>query len=144
MRHKLVVALDLIYGKILNRNLNQSIVADIIIKDLCIDSNLSNCQSVKEFTLDAKAIYMVALDDHVFETTEVKTTNRGKEGYSTLIIPARDENSTDIDIKVRIAKVLDSSKMLKINDPTPVDGNSTKYRVWIDPNDNNLEDKKNL
>ena len=49
-----------------------------------------------------------------------------------------DENGTEMDLKVRIAKVLDSGKMLKINDPAPVDSDSTRYRVWIDPSDNNI------
>ncbi|SFV70267.1 putative RTX toxin hemolysin-type calcium-binding protein [hydrothermal vent metagenome] len=133
-----------IYSDILGREESASLES-LTVNDVCIDSNLSNCQSLFTFELDAKAIYMIANNNHVTETTEVKPTERGKAGYSKLVISVNDDSGAEKDITVRMAKLYDGTingKILKINDPTEVTTDKTKYVVWIDPSDNNFEDNR--
>ncbi len=131
---------DNIYEKILKRDLTKPL-AEVNVNDICIDNNLSKCQSVQEFTLDAKAIYILA-DSKIGEDKEVSPTDRGKEGYSTLTVATTDDLGHDKDIIIRMAKVDTDGKLLKINDPSEVNSDSTKVIAWISPEDNSLEDNR--
>ena len=127
-----------IYSKILGKDLTKPL-AELNVNDVCSDSNLSKCQSMQEFTLNAKAVYMI-VDNKIGEDKEVNPTDRGKEGYSTLTVATTDNLGHDKDIIIRIAKVKADGKLLKINDPSEVAGESTKVIAWISPEDNSLED----
>ncbi len=127
-----------IYKDILERDLTKPL-AEANVNDICLDSNLSKCQSVQEFSLNAKAIYMT-VDNKIGEDKEVNPTDRGKEGYSTLTVATIDDLGHDKDILVRVAKVGSGGKLLKINDPSEVEGDSTKIIAWISSEDNSLEE----
>ena len=127
-----------IYEKILKRDLTKPL-AEINVNDICLDNNLSKCQSVQEFTLNAKAIYILA-DSKIGEDKEVNPTDRGKEGYSTLTVATTDDLGHDKDIIIRMAKVDTNGKLLKINDPSEVGSDSTRVIAWISPEDNSLDD----
>ncbi len=127
-----------IYEKILKRDLTKPL-AEINVNDICLDNNLSKCQSVQEFTLNAKAIYILA-DSKIGEDKEVNPTDRGKEGYSTLTVATTDDLGHDKDIIIRMAKVDTNGKLLKINDPSEVGSDSTRVITWISPEDNSLDD----
>jgi hypothetical protein len=129
-----------IYKDILGRSRTLSL-ANITINDVCLDSNLSRCQSLKLFELDAKEVY-ITVDNRVGEDKEVDPTKRGETGFSTLVVPMVDNNGTALDIRVRIAKVATAEgvggKLLKINDPSEVETDKTTIVVWLDPADNVL------
>ena len=130
-----------IYENILGRGQGAEL-ATVIINDSCSDGNLSKCQSLKSFELDATEIYIITSNNVVGENKEVAPTNRGEAGYSTLVVPVVDDQGKEQDIKVRIAKVATGDiegKLLKINDPTAVSTSKTKIVAWIDNNDNQLE-----
>jgi hypothetical protein len=130
-----------IYEKILGRGQGVEL-ANITVNDLCTDSNLSKCQSLKSFELDAQEVYILTSNNVVGEDTEVDPTKQGEEGYSTLVIPVIDNTGKELDIKVRIAKLATGDidgKLLKINDPTAVTTTTTKIVAWIDSSDNQLE-----
>ncbi len=125
-----------IYSKILERDLTKPL-AQVNMNDICLDENLSKCQSRQEFTLNAKAIY-ITVDKQIGEDTEVNPTDRGKEAYSILSVPCVDDLGNDKNIIVRVAKIGNNGKLLKINDPSEVKGDSTKIVAWISSEDNNL------
>ncbi len=127
-----------IYKDILGRDLTRPL-AQPILNDICVDSNLSKCQSIQEFELNANSIYML-VDNRIGEDKEVIPTDRGKEGYSTLTVASTDDLGHDKDIIVRIAKIGVGGKLLKINDPSEVATNSTKVIAWISREDNDLEE----
>ena len=130
-----------IYEKILGRGQGTEL-ATVMVNDMCSDNNLSKCQSLKSFELDATEIYIITSNNVVGENKEVAPTNRGEAGYSTLVVPVVDDQGKEQDIKVRIAKVATGDiegKLLKINDPTAVSTSKTKIVAWIDNNDNQLE-----
>ena len=129
-----------IYREVLEREVTAPLT-EINVNDLCLDNNLSKCQSVQEFELDAKAIY-ITVDKRIGEDREVSPSDRGKEGYSTLTVATTDNLGHDKDIIVRIAKIGAGGKLLKINDPTEVDRDKTKIVVWINKDDNSLEEGK--
>ncbi len=129
-----------IYSKILERDLTKPL-AQVNVNDICLDNNLSRCQSVQKFTLNAKAIY-ITVDKQIGEDKELSPADRGKDGYSTLTVASVDDLGNDKDIIVRIAKVLSNGKLLKINDPSEVDGSSTKIVAWISNEDNNLAEER--
>lgn len=131
-----------IYSDILGRNNSVSLGA-VTVNDVCLDNNLSKCQSIKSFNLYAKSIY-ITVDNRVGEDTEVDPTKRGISGYSMLTVPAVDDLGKDMDIKIRIAKIATADgingKVLKINDPSEVATDVTKVVAWIDPTDNTFEE----
>ncbi len=129
-----------IYKDILGRDLTRPL-AQTVVNDICIDSDLSKCQSVQEFELNAKALYML-VDNKIGEDKEVNPTDRGKEGYSRLTVATVDDLGKDKDIIVRIAKVGANGKLLKINDPSEVEGDKTKIVAWITSDDNSLEENR--
>ena len=129
-----------IYKSILQRDVTKPIT-EVNVNDICLDSNLSKCQSVQEFVLNANAIYML-VDNKIGEDKEVAPTNRGKEGYSTLTVAMTDNLGNDKDVIVRVAKVGTGGKLLKINDPSEVEGDTTKVVAWISPDENNLEENR--
>ena len=129
-----------IYKDILGRSRSLSL-ATVTVNDVCLDSNLNSCQSLKTFELDAKEVYIM-VDNRIGEDKEVDPTRRGEAGYSTLIIPMVDNEGKGIDIKLRIAKIATadgvSGKLLKINDPSEVATDKTTVVVWLDPSDNSI------
>jgi hypothetical protein len=116
-------------------------LATITVNDVCLESNLSSCQSLKTFELDAKEVY-ITVDNRVGEESEVAPTKRGEAGYSTLIIPMLDDEGNELDMKLRIAKVATADgvagKLLKINDPSEVGTDKTTIVAWLDPADNTI------
>ncbi len=131
-----------IYENILGRGQGAEL-AMVIVNDSCSDSNLSKCQSLKSFELDATEVYIITSNNVVGEDEEVAPTKRGEAGYSTLVVPVVDDTGKEQDIKVRIAKVATTDgiegKLLKINDPTAVTTTKTKIVAWIDSGDNQLQ-----
>ena len=133
---------DKIYKDILERESSVSL-ASVVVNDVCLDSNLSKCQSLKSFELNSKTVY-ITVDNRVGEDSEIDPTKRGESGYSTLTVPTVDDLGKDMDIKIRVAKIATTDgingKLLKINDPSEVSTDKTKIVAWIDPNDNSFED----
>jgi hypothetical protein len=130
-----------IYEKILGRGQGAEL-ATVIVNDMCTDSNLSKCQSLKSFELDATEVYIITSNNVIGEDAEVDPNKRGEAGYSTLVIPVVDDTGKELDIKVRIAKLATGNiegKLLKINDPTAVTTTKTKIVAWINSSDNQLE-----
>ena len=132
-----------IYKNILGRQVGEPL-ASVVVNDVCL-GNLNECQGVQEFKLNATSLYMT-VDNRIGEDKEVAPTKQGEAGYSTLIVPATDDLGNDLDLKIRVAKVATSEglsgKLLKINDPSSVETNSTTIIVWMDPTDNSLEDTR--
>jgi len=131
-----------IYEKILGRGQGVAL-ATIILNDLCNDSNLSTCHSLKRFMLDAKAVYMVSKNNEVGDDEEVDPAKRGVAGYSTLVIPVVDNTGKELNMKLHIAKVATKKglegTLLKINDPTEVETDKTEIVAWIGNHDNQLD-----
>jgi len=130
-----------IYDKILGRSQGTEL-ATVILNDGCSENNLSRCQSLQHFELDATEVYIITSNNVVGEEREVDPSKRGEAGYSTLVIPVIDDQGKEQDIKVRIAKLATgdiNGKLLKINDPTAVTSAKTEIVAWIDTSDNQLE-----
>ncbi len=130
-----------IYEQILDRGQGVEL-ADVQVQDSCIDDNLSGCQSVQQFELDATEVYLTTVSNVVGEDSEVDPVKQGVDAYSTLVIPVVDDLGAERDIKVRIAKLATGEldgKLLKVNDPTAVSTEKTQIVVWIDGADNQLE-----
>jgi hypothetical protein len=134
-----------VYEKLLGRTQNKPL-AVVSVDDICDASKLSQCQSLQHFRLDSKTLYMVAVDKLVGDDQEVAADKRGEAGYSTLILPTVDDKGKEQDIKIRIAKVATKEgvdgKLLKINDPSSVESNTTEVVAWIQSGDNLLDPKR--
>ncbi len=133
-----------IYKDILGRTTTASL-ATVEINDICLDSNISGCQSLKTFDLNSKEIYIL-VDNRVGEDKEIAVSQRGLDGYSNLIVPVVDDLGKELDIKIRIAKVATTEgikgKLLKINDPSEVATDKTQIVAWIDPTDNIFDEER--
>jgi hypothetical protein len=133
-----------IYEKILERGQGVEL-ANVVVNDICFESNLSTCQSLKQFELDATEVYLLTTNNVLGDDTEVDPLKRGDNAYSTLVIPVLDDLGKEQDIKVRIAKLATGElegKLLKLNDPTAVTTEKTQVVVWIDSSDNQLDSNR--
>lgn len=130
-----------IYTKIFNRS-RETMLAEVILNDICIDNNIINCTSKESFILDKSRIYMTLDDADIGKFGELDVSEQGKEGSTVLPIPVVDNNDVAIDIRVHIAKLTVDGRLLKINDPTYINNDKTEIITWIDFDDNQMEESK--